>query len=137
MKKYGDSWGLNFDLKYRRIPGLSLRKGLRFEKGGDLLRDRQDNGLDGGYLVKRGWENDTWEPAGAVDNGARFHELRGHFGVWRTNTFKQLLNDEVDPEDVTPLSEVFDTPNLVEGTSSAGGLISHELYGTVDDAALV
>lgn len=135
--KCGDSWGLNFDLKYRGIPGPSMKKGLRFEKGADLLRDAQDEGIEGGFLVKRDHQTDTWELAGGEDVGTGTYELRRDFGVWRTNTFKQLLGSEVKPKDVTPMSEVFRTPNIVTSESSAGGMISHELLGVVDQALLI
>lgn len=135
--KCGDNWGLKFDLKLKGIPGPSMKKGLRFEKGGDLLRDAQDEGVEGGYLVKRDPGTDTWELAGKRDAGSGTYELRRDFGVWRTNTFKQLLSSEVRAADVTPMSEVFGTPNVVTSESSAGGLISHEFLGVVDRAMLL
>ena len=137
MKKYGDSWGLNFDLKFRGIPGPSFKKGLRFEKGGDFLRDRDNDGIEGGYLVKRNWTEDKWELAGKEDTGTGTYELRRDFGVWRTNTFKQLFGSEIQGDDVTPISEVFRTPNVAQVENTAGGMITHEILGTVDDALLV
>ncbi|MBS2037265.1 hypothetical protein JST97_19920 [bacterium] len=137
MKKVGDNWGLNFDLKLKGIPGPSMRKGLRFEKGGDLLRDRQNEGIEGGYLVKRGTQSDTWELAGPDQSGARTSELENNFGVWRTNCFKQLFTSEVKNEDVTPLSEVFSSPSIAGSESTAGGMITHQYLGRVDDALLV
>ncbi len=134
---YGSNWGLNFDLKFRGIPGPSIKKGLRFEKGGDLLRDARNKGIEGGYLVKRDWQNDTWELAGKDDAGTGTYELQRDFGVWRTNTFKQLFSSEVRGEDVTPMSQVFRTPNVTSSKSSAGGMITHQYLGTVDQAALV
>jgi hypothetical protein len=134
---YGDSWGLNFDLKYRGIPGPSMKKGLRFEKGGDLLKDAKGKGIEDGFLVRKDRDTDTWELAGKEDTNAGTYELRRDFGVWRTNMFKQLFTDEVKSKDVTLMAEIFRTPNTAKGTSSAGGLISHEILGVVDQAFLV
>ena len=137
MKRFGDNWGLNFDLKFRGIPGPSFQKGLRFEKGGDALRDRENDGLEGGYLVKRNWTEDTWELAGREDTGTGTYELNRDFGVWKTNTLKQLFSSQVRDKDVTPMSEVFRTPNIADVENTAGGMITHEIVGTVDDALLV
>ena len=89
MRRFGDNWGLNFDLKYRGIPGPSMKKGLRFEKGADMLRDTENDGIEGGFLVRKDRETDTWELADKEDAGSGTYELQRDFGVWRTNTFKQ------------------------------------------------
>lgn len=135
--KYGDSWGLNFDLKFRGIPGPSTKKGLRFEKGGDMLRDAENKGIEGGFLVRKNHQTDTWELAGKDDAGSGTYSLKLEFGVWRTNMFKQLFTSEVKSEDVTPMAEVFNTPNIAKGESSAGGLISHKILGRVNQGRLI
>lgn len=137
MRRIGEKWGLNFDLKLKGIPGPSTKKGLRFEKGGDLLRDRENDGIEGGYLVKKDRQTDTWELAGPQQSGTTTYDLQHDYGVWRTNMFKQLFTSEVKDKDVTPLSEVFNSPNIADSENTAGGMISHEYLGTVDQAFLV
>lgn len=135
--KLGETWSLRFDLKSKNITGMG-KEGLRFEKGGDLLRDAEGKGIEGRFLVDRtadgGWElTDKSDISGSPTTG----ELKQSYGVWKAGPLKRLFSGSINPKDVTTLSEIFNTPAIVDTLSSTGGLIVHSALSLIDSATIL
>lgn len=132
--RLGESWSYRFDLKSTHVTGLG-ENGLRFEKGGDMLKDADGKGIEGRFLVDRTADG-QWEltDTAALGSTPSTSDLRESYGVWKAGPLKRLFARTINPKDVTPLREIFDTPNVVQVLSSAGGLVVHSALSVVESA---
>jgi len=134
--KLGEQWALRFDLKFKNITGMG-KEGLRFEKGGDMLKDADGKGIEGRFLVDRTADG-GWELSDRVDisRSPSTHELKQNFGVWKAGPLKRLFSKSINSKDVTPMSEIFNTPTVVDVLSTTGGLVVHSALSIIENASL-